>query len=77
MMEEIWQKADELVEEIKKYEPEFGKCKVSIVDFGAVTCGQDISKGHGSANQTVINEHNNACNTAYNYAKTKWPTLCK
>ncbi|MBP3541175.1 MAG: peptidoglycan-binding protein [Clostridia bacterium] len=35
------------------------------------------SKGHGSANQTVINEHNNAINTAYNYAKTKWPTLCK
>ncbi|MBE5778020.1 MAG: hypothetical protein E7331_01665 [Clostridiales bacterium] len=35
------------------------------------------SKGHGSANQTVINEHNAACNKAYDYAKKKWPGLCK
>lgn len=35
------------------------------------------SAGHGSANQTVINQHNAAADQAYNYAKQKWPSLCK
>ena len=35
------------------------------------------SAGHGSANQTVINQHNAAADRAYNYAKQKWPSLCK
>ena len=35
------------------------------------------SIGHGSANQAVINQHNAAADQAYNYAKQKWPSLCK
>lgn len=45
--------------------------------YGCICIRFYNSKGHSSANQTVINEHNAACNEAFNYAKKKWPALCK
>lgn len=40
MRNDIWDKADDLVREIKENEPVFGKTQVSIVEFGAVSCNE-------------------------------------
>lgn len=45
--------------------------------YGCICIRFYDSKGHGSANQTVINQHNAAADQAYNYARQKWPALCK